>query len=147
MAELDGSFTDIGPECFAGQGDTVISWKGENFYKACGHPVITNEDGSGSSCVKRVDHPGVKHEDYDGNIYDEAHGTNAAKIEIDVPTVGMTADNVPIQINKLDIRKAWDAFVKPTQDAREEMSPETRTIAALLRAVNQALPTITTAEG
>lgn len=51
---------------FASADETVVSWKGENYYKACDQPVVTNPDGSGTHCVKRVDHPGDIHEDYDG---------------------------------------------------------------------------------
>lgn len=141
----DGPFTTLGPECFTD--GNVISYQGENYYRACAHQVTQNDDGSGSTCVKRVDHPGVRHEDYDGNTYDEVHGSDPDKIELAIPTIGQTEDGVPIQINKLDIRKAWDAFVQPTQDAKEEMSDETRTIAAILRSVNAALPTVSGKEG
>lgn len=61
----------VGPEAFIDTAETIINLKGENFYKACGYIVARNRDGS-SSCVKRVDHPGTIHEDYDGETIDSA---------------------------------------------------------------------------
>lgn len=49
-------FVDIGPECFADKDLTVISYKGENFYKACGRMVTGSLQNGGSHCVKRVNH-------------------------------------------------------------------------------------------
>lgn len=51
---------------FAAGDQTVINWGGNNYYKACDAPVVQNEDGSGTYCVKREEHPGDIHEDYDG---------------------------------------------------------------------------------
>jgi hypothetical protein len=59
-------FVDLGPELFADIEASVITWKGNNYYKACDEPVVTRPDGSGTHCVKRVEHPGDIHEDYDG---------------------------------------------------------------------------------
>lgn len=146
MTETQSGYHEIGPECFANPDKTVIAWQGSNYYQACDHQVTETEDGGATHCVKRVDHPGVRHEDYDGNTYDEVHGADPDKIELAIPTVGMASDGTPIQINKLDIRKAWEAFVQPTQDAREEMTDETRTVAAILRSVNAALPTVSAKE-
>ena len=56
----------IGPECFVNEQLTVISFKGENFYKACGETVLRYPDGSESACVKRVNHPSLEHEDFMG---------------------------------------------------------------------------------
>lgn len=56
----------IGDECFTN--GEVISYKGENYYKACDTPVKNNEDGSTSHCVRRVGHPGLLHEAYDGSV-------------------------------------------------------------------------------
>lgn len=53
-------------QIFTNEAQTIMNWAGENFYKACGFPVVENEDGSGSSCVKRIDHPGIVHEDFEG---------------------------------------------------------------------------------
>lgn len=81
--ENDGSdFEVIGPECFASPAKDVISWKGENFYKACDEPVVTNADGSGTHCVKRQEHPGDIHEDYDGIRKTEPKGRVAFVITI-----------------------------------------------------------------
>lgn len=58
------NFTDIGPECFTN--GLVISYKGENYYKACDTFVYDRKEGGQSFCVKRVGHPGKIHEAYDG---------------------------------------------------------------------------------
>jgi hypothetical protein len=58
----------LGPECFT-DGD-VISYKGENYYRACNVLVSDLEDGGQSHCVKRVNHPSKQHEDYDGRTLD-----------------------------------------------------------------------------
>lgn len=60
----DSTFTDIAPECFT-DGD-VISYKGQNFYRACDFLVTEEPEGAGSYCVKRVNHPSGVHEDYIG---------------------------------------------------------------------------------
>lgn len=65
----DGPYTMLGPECFT-DGD-VISYKGENYYRACNVFVADLEDGGQSHCVKRVGHPSKQHEDYDGRTLDE----------------------------------------------------------------------------
>jgi len=57
-------YEDIGPECFTD--GFVISYKGENYYRACGAVVLWKEGGATTSCVKRVGHPGSIHEDYQG---------------------------------------------------------------------------------
>lgn len=59
-------FPPIGPECFSNKERTVISWKGENFYKACDALVVEHPDGGASHCVKRVGHPSIIHESFDG---------------------------------------------------------------------------------
>jgi len=64
------NYIDIGPECFTN--GNVISYKGENYYRACDAFVNDrSEEGGQSFCVKRVDHPGTIHEAYDGTIRDE----------------------------------------------------------------------------
>lgn len=76
-------FTDIGPECFASGDGLVISYKGENYYKACGalvEPVRAPEGGS-TSCVKRVNHPGNIHEDWHGNTREYSPGLNGPNLE------------------------------------------------------------------
>lgn len=57
---------DLGPGAFTN--GEVINYEGYNYYKACDVWVSTNEDGVQAYCVKRVGHPGVLHEDYDGNV-------------------------------------------------------------------------------
>lgn len=48
----------------------VISYKGENYYRACGVHVFDLDNGGKTSCVKRVGHPGNTHEDYEGRTID-----------------------------------------------------------------------------
>lgn len=57
---------DIGPACFSDGEKTVISYEGNNFYRACDAFVAAHADGSSSFCVKRVGHPGDVHEDFAG---------------------------------------------------------------------------------
>lgn len=54
---------EIGPGAFADGDLEVINYKGENFYRSC--PVRVTES---TYCVKRVGHPGLLHEDYDGVV-------------------------------------------------------------------------------
>lgn len=61
-------FIEIGPECFADDKELVISYKGRNFYKACDIKVTNKEEGGSTFCVKRVGHPGLLHEDWDGAV-------------------------------------------------------------------------------
>lgn len=82
----EGDITVIGPECFASVDDKVISWKGANFYKACDELVMENPLGGATHCVKRVDHPGDIHEDYDGNRRGEDTGKYV--IVVTVPLQG-----------------------------------------------------------
>jgi hypothetical protein len=62
---------DIGAECFVDTDIHVISYRGENYYKACDAFVRDRPDGGQSFCVKRVDHPGNIHEAYDGYVREE----------------------------------------------------------------------------
>lgn len=63
-------FIDIGPECFADSEATVISYKGDNFYRAC-DVLVAEFAGGASHCVKRVNHPNRQHEDFYGRVRDE----------------------------------------------------------------------------
>lgn len=66
--------TIIGPECFAGDIDgdpeVALSWKGQNYYKACGEYVKKNPDGSETTCVLPVQviHKHATHMDFDDNM-------------------------------------------------------------------------------
>lgn len=103
------NYTDIGPECFTN--GNVISYKGENYYRACDAFVTDRPEGGQSFCVKRVDHPGTIHEAYDGTIRDDKilvvpklphsnmclminhpHGSECAD---DCPTCGGRRMNIP----------------------------------------------------
>lgn len=63
----EGDFTTLGPECFTNYERTVISYKGENFYRACDVKVRDLPEGGASHCVMRVNHPSNLHEDMEGN--------------------------------------------------------------------------------
>lgn len=67
------NFIDIGPECFASGDELVISYKGSNYYKACGKTVLSGGFGS-STCVNRLNHPSKQHEDFFGNFREEIAG-------------------------------------------------------------------------
>lgn len=68
MEELSGDVTVIGQDCITN--GEVISYRGENFYKACDQWVVA-VDGEGQSfCVKRSGHNGYIHEDIHGNFRD-----------------------------------------------------------------------------
>jgi len=54
--------------CFADDDETVIGYKGSNYYKACGVVVMNYGNGATSSCVKRQGHQSLAHEDYDGQV-------------------------------------------------------------------------------
>lgn len=56
----------IAPECIIFADDSVISYKGANYYRACDEFVSDLPEGGQSFCVKRVNHPGTIHEDYFG---------------------------------------------------------------------------------
>lgn len=59
---------------FCSGDETIINWKGSNYYKACDELVTGNPNGAASYCVKREGHPGDIHEDYDGVRKVEQHG-------------------------------------------------------------------------
>lgn len=51
---------------FSNADESVINWKGANYFKSC-DAVVTNDITQGASfCVKREGHPGDIHEDIDG---------------------------------------------------------------------------------
>ncbi len=58
---------DIGPQCFASGDLSVICFQGENYYRACGELVTGESEDEFTTCVKRVNHPDIIHEDYDGS--------------------------------------------------------------------------------
>jgi hypothetical protein len=61
-------YITFAPECFMDGDGNVISFKGENFFRACDNFVRRREDGGSSHCVKRAGHPSKDCEDWDGNI-------------------------------------------------------------------------------
>lgn len=52
---------------FTNRVETIINYKGNNFYMACGTLVTGVPDEGTTTCVKRIGHPGDIHEDWDGN--------------------------------------------------------------------------------
>lgn len=57
---------DLDAPAFTNESETVINYKGSNYYKACGEIVVNMGEHVTTSCVKRVGHPGHVHEDYIG---------------------------------------------------------------------------------
>lgn len=72
IIEVQVEFVNIGPECFSDTDEKVISWKGQNYYRACDEIVCDLPEGGQAFCVKRVGHPGTIHEAYHGEIRDSA---------------------------------------------------------------------------
>lgn len=66
--EFSKDIVDIAPEIFASADWRVINRKGDNYYLACGEPVLENEDGSGTTCLKPKYHMNWDHEDAEGRI-------------------------------------------------------------------------------
>lgn len=66
--EFTPDFIFIGNECFAMGDRSYISYKGEQYYRACNHFVADRVDGGVEFCVKRVGHPGSDHESYSGIV-------------------------------------------------------------------------------
>lgn len=58
---------DLDAPAFTNRAETVISYKGDNYYKACG-VIVGHYEGGLTSCVKRLNHPGNVHEDWAGRI-------------------------------------------------------------------------------
>lgn len=78
------------PELFASADEKVICWKGEHYYKACGSFVADLPDGGQTFCLKRVGHPSISHEDYDGRkrtrTPDDAAITHGKQMEDELPS-------------------------------------------------------------
>lgn len=78
--EISTDIVDLGPEMFASSDFKVISYKGENYYRACGEKVFeSKEDGSTSSCIKPIGHLYSDHEDAFGRILE--HGWWVTEME------------------------------------------------------------------
>lgn len=69
---------------FSNADKSVISWEGSNYYRACDEPVVVSESGI-SGCVKRVDHPGDIHEDYDGVRKTDDKGRMTVVVTFPIP--------------------------------------------------------------
>lgn len=57
----------LGLEMFASSDERVISWKGRNYYLACGAEVTSGSGGT-TSCIKPLHHETITHEDYAGYL-------------------------------------------------------------------------------
>lgn len=67
MSEVpDVDILDVS-DAFANADKSVVNWEGRNYYQACDVLVTGSPEEGGTFCVKRVDHPGDIHEDFDGN--------------------------------------------------------------------------------
>lgn len=133
--QVSDDFPYIGPECFSDKEETVIALRGENFYRACGAPVTKL-----STCVKRVEHPGIEHEDFEGNRvlreeYQKAT-TPRDKLEILWPR-NVFGDPV----TKTELREVWGEYVMPlAEKPREDLTPNEHTLMAVLRHVYGVMP-------
>lgn len=86
---------------------TVINHEGANYYKACEHIVAIKIDGVRSYCVKRIGHPGILHEDFDGNV--NTNGVNPSIADIVSPNAPMTTNekggrqsDIPVRFDLID---------------------------------------------
>lgn len=133
--QVSEDFPYIGPECFSDKDEKVISLKGENFYRACGAPVTKL-----TSCTKRVDHPGIMHEDWEGEqvLREEYQNGTAPRDSFKV----IWPRNVfGIPITKADMKNLWNEQVMPlAAKPREELTPTEHTLMAVLRHVYGAMP-------
>lgn len=69
--EISQDIIDLGSEMFASADLKVISYKGENYYRACGAELFQDPDnGTTSSCIKPIGHVYSEHEDANGCILD-----------------------------------------------------------------------------
>lgn len=101
------------PEMFASADEKVISWKGENYYRSCPHPVTSNADGSGSFCIKpEVHDPATGHEDMDGRV------VNAG----DPPLT--SEPSVPLEERCPDCNHTWAQHDSLLAGAGKMMKPE-----------------------
>lgn len=150
-AENDPDFPSIGPECYTNRDRTVICYKGENFYRACDKLVYDYppDDPSGhaqSHCVKRIDHPGVWCEDYNGRLRSQRSGlvleNEASRSELELPVPRMAPTSEPITMEL--IQAVWTEFVAPLQRSHAEagaeiLPPNLRALMAILRTLNDAM--------
>lgn len=73
-SQMNGGCQYVGPEAFTDPEGAVISWRGENFYRACGKYVTGGNDQGGTTCVKHVNHPPPLCENYHGRVRDQESG-------------------------------------------------------------------------
>jgi len=79
--EISQDTIDLGPEMFASADYKVISFKGGNYYSACGMTVFEDSvEGTTSSCVKPVGHLTYDHEDAFGRVLER--GYNVVDMDI-----------------------------------------------------------------
>jgi len=73
-------YTKVGDSAFTN--GNVISYEGENYYRACNYKVSDKPDGGTTYCVKHVDHrsnPNSLHEDFEGHEVPHGGESNLAQ--------------------------------------------------------------------
>lgn len=68
---LSDELKEIGPEAFTNGAETVISFKGSNFYRSCDAFVRKLPDGGGSYCIRQMGHEEGNHIDFSGHSTQE----------------------------------------------------------------------------
>lgn len=87
--------TTIGSDCSINDESTVICYKEKFYYRVCGLPVKDSIN-EVSFCVKRINHPGVLHEDYEGNV----RGFSGPNSSTDVDISTITSPDAPMETNE-----------------------------------------------
>jgi hypothetical protein len=64
---LSEELKGIGPEAFTNAEETVISFKGSNFYRACDAFVRNRPEGGASYCIRQMGHEDNNHIDFSGH--------------------------------------------------------------------------------
>ena|ERR1700741_342817 len=69
MKPIETGVIDLGNSCFVSSDLRVISYQGENYYKACGH-LVSEKGEKTTSCILPEGHAYRNHEDFYGNLCD-----------------------------------------------------------------------------
>lgn len=77
-------FVGIGPECFTDTEGNVISYKGQEYVKTCGHFVVDLPGGGQAFCTLSYDHPEPGHTNTHliGHVEKESHTVGHARREL-----------------------------------------------------------------
>lgn len=98
---MDG-YIEISPECSVNENGTIISYKDYFYYRSCGVPVKSTHE-ENSFCVKRDGHPGILHEDWDGNV----RGNSGLVSVVEKPIKNTIADIASPDVPNDDKRTRW----------------------------------------